>query len=261
MTLPLLGQNSSTFQQPVAVNADGTAPDANAILDVQSTDKGALFPRMTTAQRSTLGTFNPTEGMLVFDTDFGAFFYFMNGGWVQLATEGSDSSVPVGTILIYTDTIPEVDTVYQPPGAPGFLYCNGAEITGLVYPTLKTLLGTSWGNGGDTDPNTVNLPDLRGMIVRGVNGARSDGKQDPGDGRTSMLPGGNTGNKRGSYQSHALEQHTHAYTRRSTTYTADSGGTNVWRSDASHDTSGVNGAQVSSETRPKNAYVHYIIKY
>jgi len=47
--------------------AVGTAtPDDNAILDISSTTKGVLFPRMTTVQRTGMTT---TEGMVVYDTD------------------------------------------------------------------------------------------------------------------------------------------------------------------------------------------------
>jgi len=45
----------------------GTAtPDSNAILDISSTDKGVLFPRMTTVQRTGM---TATEGMVVYDTN------------------------------------------------------------------------------------------------------------------------------------------------------------------------------------------------
>jgi hypothetical protein len=43
--------SASAFAQNVAINSDGTAPDASAILDVKSTSKGFLAPRMTAAQR------------------------------------------------------------------------------------------------------------------------------------------------------------------------------------------------------------------
>jgi len=41
-------------------------PDGNAILDISSTNKGVLFPRMTTVQRTGMTT---TEGLVVYDTD------------------------------------------------------------------------------------------------------------------------------------------------------------------------------------------------
>ena len=54
-------------QQGVAINTDGSAPNPKAILDVKSTTKGLLIPRMTTAQRS--GIADPPEGLMIFDVD------------------------------------------------------------------------------------------------------------------------------------------------------------------------------------------------
>jgi hypothetical protein len=46
----------------------GTAnPDASAILDVESTEKGFLPPRMTTGQRDDIS--NPATGLIIYNTD------------------------------------------------------------------------------------------------------------------------------------------------------------------------------------------------
>ena len=57
----------------VSINNDGTAPDGSAMLDVQSTEKGMLVPRMTTAQRPAIAS--PANGLLVFDNDTGSFWF------------------------------------------------------------------------------------------------------------------------------------------------------------------------------------------
>ena len=44
-----------------------TVPQAKAILEIKSSDKGVLFPRLTTAQRTALGT--PPNGLHIFNTD------------------------------------------------------------------------------------------------------------------------------------------------------------------------------------------------
>jgi len=51
----------------VSINADGNQPDPSAMLDVYSTTKGALAPRMTKLQRDLIA--NPAEGLIVFCTD------------------------------------------------------------------------------------------------------------------------------------------------------------------------------------------------
>jgi hypothetical protein len=67
----------------------GTAtPNNSAILDVSSTTKGLLPPRMTHAQL--LAISNPANGLIVFCTDCGtngsgALAIFMAGSWLQLS--------------------------------------------------------------------------------------------------------------------------------------------------------------------------------
>lgn len=62
--------------------------DTSAILDVKSTTKGMLVPRVTTNQRNAI--FEPATGLLVFDTDSSAFYFYDDAGWINL-THGSAS--------------------------------------------------------------------------------------------------------------------------------------------------------------------------
>ena len=94
----------------VAVNTDGSEPDASAMLDVQSTEKGMLVPRMNTSQRT--GIANPASGLLVYDTDTYSFWYHFGNGWLELKSgeelwsrsgtytnlENSDDSMGIGTL-------------------------------------------------------------------------------------------------------------------------------------------------------------------
>ena len=52
--------------QAISLNTDGSSPDPSAILDVKSTDKGVLVPRMSTAQRTAI---TAAEALMVFDSD------------------------------------------------------------------------------------------------------------------------------------------------------------------------------------------------
>ena len=74
--------SAATFAQ-VAVNSDGSAPDASAMLDVKSTAKGMLVPRMTQASINAIAA--PAVGLLVYQTDGVAGFYYYNGiSWIAL---------------------------------------------------------------------------------------------------------------------------------------------------------------------------------
>lgn len=49
----------------VGINDDNTTPDASAMLDVKSTDKGMLIPRMTETQRDNINS--PATGLMVYN--------------------------------------------------------------------------------------------------------------------------------------------------------------------------------------------------
>jgi len=58
--------------------------DTKAIVDMRSTTKGLLPPRMTTAQRGAIAS--PTEGLQVFDTDLNSMMSYTGSAWEELAS-------------------------------------------------------------------------------------------------------------------------------------------------------------------------------
>jgi trimeric autotransporter adhesin len=63
--------------QGVAINETGAAPDPSAMLEVTSTEKGILIPRITQAQRDAIS--NPATGLLIYQTDETPGFYYNTG--------------------------------------------------------------------------------------------------------------------------------------------------------------------------------------
>ncbi len=89
----LLGIPMLKASAQVAVNTDNSLPDISSMLDVKSIDKGVLVPRMTTANRTAIGT--PADGLLVYDTDTKTFWFFKTGtGWTQIAASGTGLTLP-----------------------------------------------------------------------------------------------------------------------------------------------------------------------
>ena len=73
--------SASAFAQSVGINADGSTPNSSAMLDVKSTTKGFLAPRVL----STANVTNPATGLLVYQTGNPAGFYYYNGtSWVAI---------------------------------------------------------------------------------------------------------------------------------------------------------------------------------
>ena len=56
-----------------------TTPDNSAALDLSSSSKGFLVPRMTSAQRTAIS--GPAKGLMVFDNDSAYFFYYNGSAW------------------------------------------------------------------------------------------------------------------------------------------------------------------------------------
>jgi hypothetical protein len=69
-----------TFQAQVAINNDGSNPDASAMLDIKSTTSGLLIPRMEAAERDNI--VSPATGLLVYVTDENTFNYYDGTQWV-----------------------------------------------------------------------------------------------------------------------------------------------------------------------------------
>ncbi len=65
------------------------APDVSAALDVSSTTKGFLPPRMTTAERAAIAA--PAEGLLVYQTDAPAGLYYYSGGAWTILSSGANN--------------------------------------------------------------------------------------------------------------------------------------------------------------------------
>jgi trimeric autotransporter adhesin len=81
----------NVLAQSVAINTDGSVANSTAILDVKSTSKGLLIPRLSTIQRT--GIAAPATGLLVFDTDTDQFWYFDGAAWKKLDVAGNNWSI------------------------------------------------------------------------------------------------------------------------------------------------------------------------
>jgi hypothetical protein len=84
------------FTATLSANAQGigigtATPAASAMLDVQSTTRGLLIPRMTTAQRNSI--LNPAVGLMIFDTNRNSFWLYQATGWQELANVSQSATL------------------------------------------------------------------------------------------------------------------------------------------------------------------------
>ncbi len=122
----LLPGIQSYAQTGVAINPTGAEADSSAMLDVSSTTKGLLVPRMTKAQRIAIA--NPVKGLLVFQNDSTQGFYYYTGTvWTNLSLINfSESNYIYNSkygvkLLARNDAQTDVDIVLSPKGTGGIL--------------------------------------------------------------------------------------------------------------------------------------------
>ncbi len=92
--------------QDISINTTGNSGHASAILDLTTTEKGVLFPRMTSAQRQAIPS--PATGLYVFDTDENDLMIYNGSEWLRankLSSTWTDSNTftyltPTGNVGI-----------------------------------------------------------------------------------------------------------------------------------------------------------------
>lgn len=85
---PLMAQTTG----PGNVGIGTSKPDKSALLDLSSNTKGLLIPRMTLSQRGNI--VNPATGLMIFQTDFLAGFYYFDGkAWKSLSANSIGKSL------------------------------------------------------------------------------------------------------------------------------------------------------------------------
>jgi hypothetical protein len=70
------------FAQTSSVGIGTTSPNASAALDIQSTTRGLLVPRLTSVQKNAIAS--PAAGLLVYDTNTGSFWFKSSTNWIEL---------------------------------------------------------------------------------------------------------------------------------------------------------------------------------
>lgn len=102
--------NLSVFAQ---VGIGTTTPDPSAVLELKSTDKGLLPPRLTESERN--GISSPAEGLIIYNTTVDLIEFYDSAQWVALPQtcalkveyKSSDFSITdsqTETLFIVSDT-------------------------------------------------------------------------------------------------------------------------------------------------------------
>lgn len=161
---------------------------------------------------------------------------------------------PVGSVIAYAGDVQS--TTREALASQGWLLCDGGAVDRLQYPGLYRVLGTTHGYGDNR--RTFNLPDYRGLFLRGVSGA--SGRDLESDSRTASGTGGLAGNAVGSLQKDSVALHTHTDVGHVGVSSKNVviGSVSTRPGMVETQNAAVEGAPIL-ETRPKNVYVYYLI--
>lgn len=199
-----------TISAQAQVGIGTNTPHASAQLDVTSTDKGALMPRLTESQRT--GISSPAAGLLVYQTDgVSGFYYYTGSAWTNLTTGGT-GGVPSGTIMAYAGTT-----------APtGWVLCSGAAVSRSTNAALFAAIGTTYGAGDGS--TTFNLPDLRGRTIFGLDnmgGTAANRLTTTGGLSADNTLGATGGSQTVTLNTNNLPSHNHSFTGSSVSTSSD----------------------------------------
>jgi len=175
--------------QSLSINTDGSSANASAMLDVKSTIKGLLIPRMSRTERNAISS--PATGLIIFQNapDSMGFYYYNGTAWTWILansnadslawrTRGNTGTTDANNFIVTVDNVPfnirvnnqkagRIDHIswnsfygYQ----SGNAVTSGIHNTAMGYQSLisnttgnnNTAIGTLAGNSNTTgDQNTM----------------------------------------------------------------------------------------------------------
>lgn len=110
----------------VAVNSNGETANTSAMLDVSSTEKGILIPRMTFSQMSAVSS--PAQGLMVFVTTNNCFYSYDGTNWVKfLNTDNTDDDWDVSGNNVTVSSSKNIGIGTTSPTEKVVIYNTGSQ--------------------------------------------------------------------------------------------------------------------------------------
>ncbi|HMO63450.1 MAG TPA: hypothetical protein PKC39_15640 [Ferruginibacter sp.] len=133
-----------------------TTPNASSVLELQSTDKALILPRLTTAQRNLIAS--PVPGMMIFNTTEDCVEIYRTSGWYSICggsngggpTDSTSNDVAKANLVAhwtFDDTVEEDSSKATPNVQAGVTTYVGGKINKalqmnqahLLYPVIPKL--------------------------------------------------------------------------------------------------------------------------
>lgn len=181
----VVSAQTNTFPNTGSAGIGTTDPAPSALLDLVSTSKGILVPRMTKVQRDAI--ISPTTGLLIFQTNLTPGFYYFDGtSWVAVSSKdaartlnnltttavnatlqpGTDNTIDLGATALswknlYVDGVGYLGSIkignYAGTPSAGFIRWTGTDFEGYNGSAWVSLTATGPGVGGAAETDLSNL--------------------------------------------------------------------------------------------------------
>jgi len=157
----LLSLSIRSYAQGVGISEISITPDASSILELRSTLRGFLPPRMTTGERDLIGT--PATGLFLYNTTTNR-FNFRNGTWIEFVSGSDHLGVFASTTSAQLATVLSDET-----GSGLAVFATSPTLT---TPNIGVATATSVNKVAVTAPATsatLTLADGSSLVTSGAN--------------------------------------------------------------------------------------------
>lgn len=150
----------NTFPATGSAGIGTTSPNASSLLEIKSTSKGILIPRMSKSQRDAIAT--PATGLLIYQTNSTPGFYYYSGSaWTAVSTTGANVSLSnlSGPTAVNVNLLPDADntrnlgnatTTWKNIYYSGSLFLGSSRILTNNSANVNTFLGLNAGTANTT---------------------------------------------------------------------------------------------------------------
>lgn len=137
-TLILLSNQNLYAQTDVKIGTSPGNKTPSAVLELESTTKGFLLPRMTAAQMNAIAS--PANGLAVYNTDIQCTFLYRGSTWVSLCDSATNGLTKSGSVISLGGALTGATTITAT--ATNTLAISGLQ-GGAATDSIMTLDGTT----------------------------------------------------------------------------------------------------------------------